>query len=159
MNFLGGTVPNRQTSPDLMTHKHRQVDVETVEPLAVGTTGTAEIVVDDGQTAAAVGSGLEAVLATPVMIALMEAAAIDCVEHRLAPGTTSLGIRIAVDHVAPTPVGARVVARAELTEVAPRRLTFAVSAHQDGTIIGSGTHVRAVVNVEDFRRRIAATSG
>jgi predicted thioesterase len=133
--------------------------VQKLEPLAIGATGTASLVVEEAHTAAAVGSGLEHVLATPVMIALMEAAAVDCVEHRLEPGTTSLGIRIAVDHIAPTVVGAEISARAELRAVTPKRLTFAVTAQQGETIIGSGTHERAIVNVAEFRRRLSTTAG
>ena len=133
--------------------------MQKLEPLAIGATGTASLVVEESHTAAAVGSGLEHVLATPVMIALMEAAAVDCVEHHLEPGTTSLGVRIAVDHIAPTVVGAEISARAELTAVTPKRLTFAVTAQQGETIIGSGTHERAIVNVAEFRRRLSTTAG
>ena len=124
------------------------------DPLHVGLKGTATIVVDASHTAMHVGSGCEEVLATPVMIALMEAAAVDCVEHLLEPGTTSLGIRIAVDHVAPTPVGRTVTATAELTEIKGQRLFFRVTAEDGARPIGSGEHTRAVVSIDAFRQRL-----
>lgn len=122
--------------------------------LQVGAKGSATLVVEEAHTARHVGSGCEAVLATPVMIALMEAAAVDCVEHLLDAGTTSLGIRIAVDHVAPTPVGRTVTAIAELVECKGRRLFFRVTADDGVRPIGSGEHTRAVVVIEEFRRRL-----
>ncbi|MGE5266573.1 MAG: thioesterase family protein [Deltaproteobacteria bacterium] len=128
--------------------------MKTAAPLQAGAKGSATLVVEDAHTARHVGSGCEAVLATPVMIALMEAAAVDCVEHLLEAGTTSLGIRIAVDHVAPTPVGRSVTATAELTEIKGRRLFFRVSAEDGVRPIGSGEHARAVVSIDEFRRRL-----
>ncbi|HEX5665572.1 MAG: thioesterase family protein [Hyphomicrobium sp.] len=122
--------------------------------LRVGLIGTAEITVEYEHTAEHVGSGCEAVLATPVMIALMESAAVDCTEHLLEPGYTSLGIRIAVDHVAPTPIGRTVTASAELVEIKGRRLFFRVTAEDGVRPIGSGEHVRATVAVEEFRKRL-----
>jgi predicted thioesterase len=122
--------------------------------LRVGMIGTAEITVEYEHTAEHVGSGCEAVLATPVMIALMESAAVDCTEHLLEAGYTSLGIRIAVDHVAPTPIGRTVTATAELVEIKGRRLFFRVTAEDGVRQIGSGEHVRATVSVEEFRRRL-----
>jgi predicted thioesterase len=122
--------------------------------LRVGLIGTAEITVEYEHTAEHVGSGCEAVLATPVMVALMESAAVDCTEHLLEPGYTSLGIRIAVDHVAPTPIGRTVTASAELVEIKGRRLFFRVTAEDGVRPIGSGEHVRATVAVEEFRKRL-----
>ncbi len=127
--------------------------MQEVGPLRAGLTGTASIIVDEAHTAVHVGSGCEAVLATPVMIALMEAAAVDCCEHLLDAGHTSVGIRIAVDHVAPTPVGRTVTATAELVEIKGRRLMFRVSAEDGLHSIGAGEHTRAVVNVDAFRER------
>lgn len=131
--------------------------MEEIGPLSVGLTGHASLTVEEVHTASHVGSGCEAVLATPVMIALMEAASVDCSEHRLDAGHTSLGIHISVDHVAPTPVGRTVVATAELVEIKGRRLFFRVSANDGVRDIGSGDHVRAIVATEDFRRRLTQT--
>lgn len=126
-----------------------------ISALTVGRTGTAEITVESEHTAAHVGSGREAILATPVMIALMEAAAVDCTEHLLEAGQTSLGVRIAVDHIAPTPVGRTLTATAELVEFKGRRLMFRVTAEDGIRQIGSGEHVRVIVDVEEFRKKLA----
>lgn len=128
--------------------------MKTAAPLQSGAKGSATLLIEEAHTARHVGSGCEAVLATPVMIALMEAAAVDCSEHLLHAGTTSLGIRVAVDHIAPTPVGRTVTATAELVEVKGRRLFFRVSAEDGVRSIGSGEHTRAVVSIEEFRQRL-----
>src|SRR3977135_2190514 len=85
--------------------------------LPVGREGTAELIVDDAHTAPRVGSGRVRVLATPVMINLMEAAALDAVEALLPAGHQSLGIKLDVSHHAATPVGMRIIATARLVGV------------------------------------------
>src|SRR5579862_7559576 len=96
-----------------------------------GLTGTAELVVTAEHTAPFVGSGRIAVLATPVMINLIEAAALNAVEHLLPPGHQSLGIHLDVRHTAATPVGMRVTATAEVTGVEGRTVTFKVEARDE----------------------------
>lgn len=123
--------------------------------LLAGLTGEATAVVSEAMTAPRVGSGSVAVLATPMMVALMEAAAVACVEAKLEPGTASLGTHIDVSHSAPTPVGGRVTTRARLEAVEGRTLTFAVTAEDDHGPIGSGTHVRVVVDVARFTAKLA----
>ena len=81
-----------------------------MEKIAVGTAGTARIIVAAEHTAARVGSGVIAVLATPVMINLIEAAALDACEHLLPPGHQTLGTRLDVSHLAATPIGGLVTA-------------------------------------------------
>src|SRR5216683_967131 len=88
-----------------------------------GLTGTAEIVVGPEHTAPFVGSGRIAVLATPVMINVIEAASLAAVEHLLPPGHQSLGIHLDVSHFAATPIGMHVEATAELTGVEGRTLS------------------------------------
>jgi fluoroacetyl-CoA thioesterase len=122
--------------------------------LPIGREGRAELVVTDAHTAPRVGSGRVRVLATPVMINLMEAAALDCVEALLPDGQQSLGIHLDVSHHAATPVGMRVTAVARLTAVEGRRLKFAVEAHDEKESIGDGTHERVVVNVARFDERV-----
>jgi predicted thioesterase len=101
------------------------------------------------------------VLATPVMINLMEAAALDAVEKLLPAGHQSLGIRLDVGHYAATPVGMRVRATAELVKIDGRTLDFRVEARDEKEAIGDGLHQRVVVNVERFdvrvQRKIAKT--
>jgi fluoroacetyl-CoA thioesterase len=94
------------------------------------------------------------VLATPVMINLMEAAALDCVEALLPDGHQSLGIHLDVSHTAAPPVGMRVAAVAEVVAVEGRTVTFRVEARDEREVIGGGTHSRVVVNVARFDRRV-----
>lgn len=122
--------------------------------LKPGMQGHAEIVVGTTDTAPRVGSGKIPVLATPVMVSLMEAAALDAVERFLPEGHQSLGIHLDVRHVAATPVGMRVRARAELTSVEGRTLSFTVMAEDEKEVIGDGSHQRVVVNVARFDQRV-----
>jgi fluoroacetyl-CoA thioesterase len=122
--------------------------------LAVGLAGAAELVIGEEHTAPFVGSGRVRVLATPVMINLMEAAALDAVEKLLPAGHQSLGIRLDVRHYAATPVGMRVRATAHLVKVDGRTLDFRVEARDDKEPIGDGLHQRVVVNVERFDKRV-----
>ncbi|HEX6002031.1 MAG TPA: hotdog domain-containing protein [Hyphomicrobiaceae bacterium] len=119
-----------------------------------GLTGGAELVVAPEHTAARVGSGEIAVLATPVMINLIEAAALAACEHLLPPGHQSLGIHLDVSHTAATPVGLRVAAAAEVVAVEGRTITFRVEARDEREVIGGGTHQRVVVNVARFDQRV-----
>jgi predicted thioesterase len=119
-----------------------------------GLTGTAELVVTAEHTAPFVGSGRIAVLATPVMINLIEAAALAAVEHLLPPGHQSLGIHLDVSHTAATPVGLRVSASAEVLRLEGRTVTFRVEARDPFEAIGGGTHQRVVVSVERFDARV-----
>ena len=125
-----------------------------MDGIEVGMTGTAELVVEEAHTAPRIGSGRIHVLATPVMINLMEAAALAAVEHRLADGHQSLGIHLDVSHVAATPVGMRVHAVAEVTEVAGNKIAFRVEARDELDLIGEGAHRRVVVEVARFDKRV-----
>ena len=124
--------------------------------LEPGLIGSAEIVVGTNDTAPRVGSGAIPVMATPVMISLMEAAALACAEKHLPPGHQSLGTHLDVSHIAATPIGLKVRATAELIAVEGRHLTFAVRAEDIGGPIGEGTHKRVVVEVARFEERIKA---
>ena len=124
--------------------------------LRPGLAGTAEIVVGEEHTAPHVGSGQVHVLATPVMVNLMEAAALAAAERFLPSGHQSLGTHLDVRHVAATPVGMRAHARAELTSIEGRKLHFKVEAWDEHELIGDGTHVRVVVNVARFDERVQA---
>ncbi len=119
-----------------------------------GLTGAADIVVGPEHTAPFVGSGRIAVLATPVMINLIEAAALAAVEHLLPAGHQSLGIRLDVSHTAATPVGLRVTATAEVLRLEGRTVTFRVTARDEFEPIGGGTHQRVVVSVAQFDERV-----
>lgn len=130
--------------------------MDTLKP---GLQGRAELVVGEEHTAPRVGSGRVHVLATPVMINLIEAAALDAVEHLLPAGRQSLGTRLNVRHVAATPVGMRVTATAEVTAVDGRTIRFRVEVRDERELIGDGTHERVVVNVAKFDERVQRKLG
>lgn len=123
--------------------------------LTTGSTGSAESLVDRPQTARALGSGTEEVFATPALVALMEAAAVACVDRHLPDGAISLGTQIAIEHVSASAVGAHVHARAELTAIDGRLLSFSLSAHEGDKLIGRGTHTRAVVDRKRFLEKLS----
>lgn len=122
----------------------------------VGLKGRAETVVTMENTAAAVGSGLVPVFATPNMIALMEGAAVDALQGHLAPDEGSVGTHLDVSHDAATPIGMKVWAEAELTAVEGRKLTFRVTAYDEVEVIGKGTHERFIIKPAKFVSRIEA---
>jgi fluoroacetyl-CoA thioesterase len=125
-----------------------------LSPLKIGMTGTSRILVGVEHTAPSIGSGKVPVLATPVMINVIEAAALAAVEHLLPAGHQSLGIHLDVRHFAATPIGMNVTATAELIAVEGRTLSFRVEARDDKEPIGGGTHERVVVNVARFDERV-----
>lgn len=121
-----------------------------------GASATIERLVGVEHTAAAVGSGDMAVLATPQALAWCEAATVAAVAAALPPGETTVGIEVRLDHVRATPVGATVTIHADLVEVEGRRLTFAVAASDDRAEIASGQVVRMVVDRARFMERVSA---
>jgi fluoroacetyl-CoA thioesterase len=123
-------------------------------PITSGLTGTAQLLVGPEHTASFVGSGHIAVLATPVMINVIEAAALNAIEHLLPAGHQSLGIHLDVTHVAATPVGLLVTATAAVLRVEGRTITFRVEARDEVEAIGSGIHQRVVVSVARFDERV-----
>ncbi|MCU1452775.1 MAG: Thioesterase superfamily [Acidimicrobiales bacterium] len=101
-------------------------------------------------TARAMGSGDVPVIGTPRVIALCEEAAVKAVNGSLDPGQTSVGMRIQLDHLAPTAIGHVVVAEAKLEKVEGRRLCFSVSVNDDRGLIAAGRVVRVVVERDRF---------
>ncbi len=130
-----------------------------LEGITAGQKGSVELVVKEEHTAPSIGSGKVRVLATPVMINLIEAAALAAVEHRLPPGYQSLGTHLDVHHVAATPVGMKVVATAEVARVDGRVVFFSVTAKDEIDLIGHGSHERVVVNVAKFDLRVQKKLG
>ena len=124
--------------------------------IAIGLRGMADLVVGEEHTAPRVGSGRVHVLATPVMINLMESAALAAVERLLPEGHQSLGTRLDVGHYAATPVCMRLRAEAELVAIDGRTLMFRVAAYDERERVGDGTHTRVVVNVARFDARVQA---
>jgi fluoroacetyl-CoA thioesterase len=122
--------------------------------ITAGLKGTAHLLVRPEHTAPFVGSGRIPVLATPVMINVIEAAALNAIEQLLPAGYQSLGTHLDVSHVAATPVGLRVSATAEVLQLDGRTVTFRVEARDDVEVIGGGIHRRVVVSVARFDARI-----
>ena len=118
--------------------------------LATGLRGEARLRVTDADTARALGSGAVDVLGTPRVVALVEEAACRALDNHLDPGCTSVGMRVRVDHLLPTPVGAEVVAEAVLERIEGRRLTFTVSASDERGLVAAGKVTRVVVDLERF---------
>jgi predicted thioesterase len=127
--------------------------------LTPGLEGRAELVVGEEHTAPRVGSGKVHVLATPVMINLIEAAALQAIEHLLPAGCQSLGTVLNVRHIAATPVGMKVHAIARVLRTEGRTAYFRVEARDEKELIGDGTHERVVVNVEKFDARVRRKLG
>jgi predicted thioesterase len=113
-----------------------------------GLVGEASTQVSSSNVASSYGSGPIEVFATPAMIALMEGAAARAVQAALPEGSITVGTHVDVRHLAATPVGRSVTARAELVQVDGRRLTFRVEAFDETEKIGEGTHERTVVDRE-----------
>ena len=122
--------------------------------LEIGMTFTSSTVVSQANSAATMGSGDLEVFATPAMGALRENAAMNAVADALPQGSTTVGAEMNTTHIKPSPIGARVQATATLTAVDGRKLTFAVEACDEGSIIGNGTHVRFVVDKERFMAKL-----
>jgi len=124
--------------------------------LTPGLSAEIEITVNEADTAARWGSGLAPVFSTPALVGLMESAAVRALEGRLPEKQTTVGGRIDVHHLAPTPVGMRVWARAELVEVKERQLTFHISARDELEVIGQAVHQRFLVDAARFTARAAS---
>ena len=120
----------------------------------IGLNYTSVTTVENSNTALALGSGDMEVFATPAMVALMENAAMNAVAAHLEAGQTTVGSQIATTHIKPSALGATITATATLTAVEGRKLSFAVEAYDGETLIGSGTHVRYIVDRERFLAKL-----
>lgn len=113
-----------------------------------------ERVVTSTDTAIHFGSGEVTVLATPVMIGWMEAAALNAVKAVLPEGYDTVGTSVNISHIAATPVGMKVRITAEVIEVNGRMLTFKVEAFDELDKIGEGTHGRVIIETQKFLNRV-----
>ena len=118
--------------------------------VAVGLKGESRLVVSENDTARALGSGDVNVLGTPKLVALFEEATVDALRGMLEPGQSSVGMRVQIDHLQPTPIGAEVVVEAQLDKVEGRRITFTVTATDSGGLVAAGKVTRVMVDVERF---------
>lgn len=122
--------------------------------LKEGINSITEIKVTEKETAINYGSGDLPVYATPAMIALMENAAKSCVGLHLQCGYTTVGIGVSVKHIKATPINMKVKCEAILTKIEGKRLFFKVKAWDEKGQIGEGTHIRYIVNSEEFMNKL-----
>ena len=130
---------------------NERIIVNNIMDLKLGIKGEESEVVRHDNTAAAYGSGLVEVYATPAMIALMEKTCYRSVMPYLSEGEGTVGTHINVAHKKASPLGTVITCRSEIVEIDRRRVVFKVEATDDkGDVIGDGTHERFVINVEKF---------
>ena len=119
-----------------------------------GKSAKASTTVTQSNTAKAVGSGSFDVFSTPMMIALMEEAACNCIISFLEEGQSSVGTQISVEHTSASPIGAEITATATITSVDGRKIEFEVSAKDNTKEIGKGTHTRYIIDIQRFMSKI-----
>ena len=122
--------------------------------LQEGLRHTSQLTVDETVTAIAMGSGDMPVLATPVMMALMENAAMLAVADHLPEGSTTVGGHISSSHLKPSKLGDTITATATVTRIDGKKIEFKVEAHCGDTLLGEGTHLRFIVDKEKFMSRL-----
>ena len=133
-----------------------QVEGNFVRQIPLGTKGTFTLHVQPEHLANRFKDAiLPQVLATPVMILIMENAALNAMRPFLDPGESAVGTAVDVRHFAATPVGRDVRATAEVVNVEGKRIDFKVSASDGIEEIGSGTHQRIVIDLRSFNERLA----
>lgn len=115
-----------------------------------GMIGTYTATVSDLNTAKTMKSGSLDVFATPSLVAIMEAAAVETIKNELSEGETTVGCMISTSHLAPTLVGDKVTAKAEVLEVSGRTIKFKVTAADSVSTVGEGEHIRVIVDGEKF---------
>ena len=123
--------------------------------IEIGMTYTVEKTVTSEMTAKAVGSGGLEVFGTPFMMGMMECAAMWCVQNELPEGKGTVGVEIASSHLAPTPVGMKVTATAEVTDISAngKMITFKITASDAEGLIGEGAHTRAIIDNARFLQK------
>ncbi len=131
-----------------------------MQSIPVGATGSFSLLVLPDHLASRFKDvTLPAVLATPVMIMVMENAALNAIKPYLDAGESALGTRVDVRHLAATPAGRRVTGEARVTLVEGRRIEFSIRAADAGEEIGVGTHERIVIQMSKLSERMKAKFG
>ena len=123
--------------------------------VTVGLKGRAEAVVNDTNTAQSACSGALPVFGTPFLCALMEEASWKSIAPHLEAGQSTVGTRLNISHDSATPMGMKVWAESEVTEVDGKRLVLKVAAYDEKGPIGQGTHERFIVTDERFLAKTA----
>lgn len=122
--------------------------------MQIGKKYTSTMVVEEKHLACNVGSGDLPVFATPMMMALMENAAMLCVADELEEGSSTVGGQISSSHLKPTGLGKTVTVTAELISAEGRKLKFKVSASDEAGLIGEGEHLRFIIDKEKFMSKV-----
>lgn len=122
--------------------------------VSVGQTATSTVTVTESNIAKTMKSGSLEVFATPAMCALMEEAAQAAVQPHLEEGEGTVGISLSISHDAPSPMGSTIIAKATVTAVEGRKITFNIEASDGVGIIGKGTHERFIINNEKFMAKV-----
>ena len=122
--------------------------------VSAGQTATSTVTVTESNIAKTMKSGSLEVFATPAMCALMEEAAQAAVQPHLEEGKGTVGISLSISHDAPSPMGSTITAKATVTAVEGRKITFNIEASDGVGIIGKGTHERFVINNEKFMAKV-----
>jgi fluoroacetyl-CoA thioesterase len=130
--------------------------MEFTANIPIGASATKSVIVTREMTVAHFHPDMPEVYGTPMMIYLMEVAAADAIEKYLPAGWASVGALVNVRHLAATPVGFTITARAEVFAVNQRQISFVVEAHDGTEKVGEGTHVRGIINLERFQARFKA---
>ena len=126
-------------------------------PVQPGLRAKVELVVSESDTAISMNTGEVPVLATPRVATLCEQAAFAAVAGAVGPGQTTVGMKIQLDHLAPSAIGNRVVAEAVVEKVAGRRVMFTVSVNDERGLIAAGRITRVIVDTEQFLAKAAGT--
>ncbi len=126
--------------------------------VAVGLKGEARLLVGEADTARALGSGDVDVLGTPRLVALFEQATCDALSGMIDTGQSTVGMRVQIDHLQPTPIGAEIEVEAYLDKIEGRRITFTVTASDSGGLVAAGKVTRVVVDVEKFMSKCCKAS-
>jgi len=123
--------------------------------MKIGDTFTVKKVVTEDMTAAALGSGGLPVFGTPYLVAMVESAAFTYLQQELPEGKSTVGTRVEVSHVSPSPVGMEITVTVEVTDISAngKMITFKVTAHDAEGLIGEGTHTRAIIDNARFLQK------
>lgn len=121
--------------------------------MEIGVKNVIETTVTENNTAVAMGSGTLSVFATPAMIALIEETAWHSVVPYLEPGQATVGTRLDISHVSPTPLGMTVKCETELIEADGRKLKFKAEVYDESGLIGTGTHERFIITADKFQAK------
>lgn len=124
-----------------------------MKEVVIQTNASVETIVDESKLACHVGSGIVNVYATPMMIALMEQAAVECLSPFMDKGETSVGVLMNATHDAATPCGMKVSATATITAIDRKKITFEVIAKDEKDVIGKGMHERFIIKKEAFEQK------